>query len=88
METLLNQLSQSLTEQSSSRLPWRFRGRYSLFVQSCVLATNPRLVIGYVGAIQKESQEGSPLLFNVHPRSLNYLYDSWAIASFVGGLFA
>jgi cytochrome c biogenesis protein CcdA len=87
METLLNQLSQSLTENPLLAYLGVFLGGIISSSSPCVLATIP-LVIGYVGGYSEGNRRKALLYSLVFILGLSFTFTILgAIASLIGGLF-
>ena len=87
METLLNQLSQSLTDNPLLAYLGVFVGGLLSSSSPCVLATIP-LVIGYVGGYSEGNRRKALLYSSTFILGLSITFTILgAIASFVGGLF-
>lgn len=87
MENLLNQLSQSLTENPLLAYLGVFFGGIISSSSPCVLATIP-LVIGYVGGYSEGNRRKAVLYSLVFILGLSFTFTILgAIASLIGGLF-
>jgi cytochrome c biogenesis protein CcdA len=87
METLLHQLSQSLTENPLLAYVGVFLGGILSSSSPCVLATIP-LVIGYVGGYSEGNRRKALLYSLVFILGLSFTFTVLgAIASLIGGLF-